>query len=75
MVLEGADKVIPQVNAIQLETSLIELYQNEITIEKIIPYIKNLGFELYDLQPGYRDIVTNRLYQVDCVFIKTKLRS
>jgi len=69
MVLEGADKVIPQVNAIQLETSLIELYQNEITIEKIIPQIKNLSFELYHLQPVYRDSDTNRLYQVDCVII------
>lgn len=70
MVLEGASEILPLVKGIQLETSLFRLYDNEPIIEEMITYVKGLGYELFDLSPGYRNSSTNRLTQVDCIFIR-----
>lgn len=69
-VLEGATKTLNLVQGIQFETSLFQLYDNEPVLQEMLSYVGDLGFELYDIIPGYRDASTNRLTQVDCIFVR-----
>jgi len=69
-ILEGATNIIDKIKGIQLETSLVPLYQNETLFTEMLENLNKLGFRLYNLFPGFKDKKTGRLLQVDCVFFK-----
>lgn len=68
-VLKGATKTLPLISGIQLECSLVHLYEGEVLFEKMLQKVTNYGFELYDIVPGIRD-KSGRLLQVDCIFFR-----
>ena len=69
-VLNGAEHVVARTVALQLEMSLLPLYQGEILMPEMYQFLRGKGFELWDLLPGFRDPATGRLLQVDAVFTK-----
>jgi len=69
-VLKGAMKTLPRVQGIQIETSLEPLYEGELVFEEMLKKIEGMGFELYDLVPGFRNNKTGQLLQVDCIFFR-----
>ena len=69
-VLNGAEHVVARTVALQLEMSLLPLYQGEILMPEMYQFLRGKGFEVWDLQPGFRDPATGRLLQVDAVFTK-----
>lgn len=69
-VLQGSGNVLQYIKGIQLEMSLSELYKGELLFLDMMHYIKNLGFELQSLEPGFWDHNTGKLLQVDGVFVK-----
>ena len=72
-VLAGAKKSIPQIAAVRLELSLTELYVGETLFSYYIDLFNKFGFDLWDIQPGFRDPKTGRLLQFDGTFVKSKL--
>jgi FkbM family methyltransferase len=69
-VLNGAEHILARALALQLEMSLLPLYRGEILMPEMCQLLREKGFELWDLQPGFRDPKTGKLLQVDAVFTK-----
>jgi FkbM family methyltransferase len=68
-VLDGALQVLPNIDMVQMEMSLVPLYENEMLYMDLIAFMKEKGFELYLFENGFSDKHTGRLLQVDGVFV------
>ena len=73
-VLDGAKESLNNIKIIQLEMSIVPLYENEMILVDMIPYLRNKGFELFSLENGYFDSTTGKLLQVDGIFEKSKIK-
>jgi len=69
-VLEGATALLPRVAAIQVELSLVPLYDGAASFTEMIGFIQELGYELFSIVPGFRDVQSGRLLQVDGFFVR-----
>ena len=69
-VLSGASGLLPQTVAVQLEMSLIPLYQGETLLMGMCAEMARLGFGIWDLDPVFRDSTTGRLLEVDGIFVR-----
>jgi FkbM family methyltransferase len=74
-VLHGAEHVLQKTLALQLEMSLLPLYQGETLMPEMCQLLREKGFELWDLEPGFRDPSTGRLLQVDAIFTRQDVAS
>jgi FkbM family methyltransferase len=73
-VLAGAIGILESVSAMQLELSLVPLYQGAPTLRRMLDLCESLGFELHGVIPGFYDMKTARLLQMDGLFIKASPR-
>lgn len=69
-VLKGASEFLKKVKVIQLEMSLIELYENEPLFLEVTNFLSDLGFSLVSLENGFYNEETGQLYQVDGIFAR-----
>ena len=69
-VLDGAMNILPQIKAIQMELSLVPLYDGQHLWLECIDRLKNLGFSLWSLQPAFTDHKTGQTLQFDGLFIR-----
>lgn len=69
-VLEGAAGCLDSIVAVQMELSIEPLYEGEQTWQDAIESMKDLGYRLMLLQPGFRDCETGEMMQADGVFIR-----
>jgi FkbM family methyltransferase len=67
-VLRGAQKTLPRIGIVQLEMSLVPLYDGEPLLPEICNLMKSYGYTLIDLENGYADPASRQLLQVDGVF-------
>lgn len=71
-VIDGARESLTKIKILQLEMSLIPLYEHELLYMDMILYLDQRGFQLYSLEPGHFDQKTGQLLQVDGVFVQKK---
>lgn len=69
-VLAGATGLLPRVTAMQLELSLVPLYEGAPLFMEMIQLAERLGFELFNVAPGFRDDRIGRLLQMDGFFVR-----
>jgi FkbM family methyltransferase len=70
-VLAGAENLIAQkVKIIQLEISLLPLYEGVMPFEEMIKYLDRLHFKPLFYSPGYVDRTTEQIQQLEGYFIK-----
>jgi FkbM family methyltransferase len=69
-VIDGASKSLSNIKIIQLEMSILPLYQNEMLFVEMIHYLDKRGFQLFSLETGFSDPSTGQLLQVDGIFTK-----
>jgi FkbM family methyltransferase len=69
-VLSGAAHTLSRASAVQLEMSLLPLYEGELLLSQMCCTMSAKGFDLWDLEPSFRDPDTGRLLQVDGIFTK-----
>jgi FkbM family methyltransferase len=72
-VLEGAGNLLGSICLLQVEMSLVPLYEGEHTLVEMINYLKEKGFQLYSIENGFSDNKTGQLLQVDGVFVNEKI--
>ena len=70
MVLRGASSVLPQVELIECELSLVPLYDGQLLFLQMIELLKDLGFEPVRFAPGFIDTKTGHSLQLDAIFSK-----
>ena len=72
MVLDGASGALSdRVRGVQLEMSIKELYQGQALSVDLDAYLREKGFELWDIIPGFRDPITLQMLQYDGVYFKS----
>ncbi len=71
-VLKGTEKSFTHINIVQMEMSLVPLYENELLFHEMCIYMKEKGYGLIGLEPGFYDHTTGQLLQVDGIFNRIK---
>lgn len=69
-VLRGAGQSLARCIGVQLEMSITPLYQGELLLPELIGEMKERGFALMDLKPGFFDPRTGELLQLDGLFFQ-----
>jgi FkbM family methyltransferase len=69
-VLSGAAHTLSRASAVQLEMSLVPLYEGELLLPQMCSTMSAKGFDLWDLEPSFRDPATGRLLQIDGIFTR-----
>ena len=67
-VLAGATQLLAHTLAVQLEMSLVPLYEGEVLMPEKCAALTGSGFERWDIEPSFRNPTTGRLLQVDGIF-------
>jgi FkbM family methyltransferase len=71
-VLEGASGIMKRIAGIQLELSLIPLYEGQRLFDDMTGWLKLLGFELWSMVPVFVDPQSGRLLQVDAIYFRCR---
>jgi FkbM family methyltransferase len=74
-VLRGAERLLDRIQGVQLELSLVPLYEGETLFLSLVDSLAGKGFELWALIPGFIDNETGRTLQVDGIFFRPDARS
>lgn len=69
-VLQGAADLLSKVVGIQLELSLVPLYEGQILFDKLIDQLQASGLALWSVTPVFTDPRSGRLLQVDATFFR-----
>ncbi len=69
--LMGAPKALEEIKLVQLEMSIVPLYESELLFEELVAYMRTIGFSLITFEPSFADPVTGALLQVDGLFSRS----
>ncbi len=69
-ILNGASKSLSEINGLQLELSLVHLYDGQKLFLEMVEIIRSYGFEIYSMQQGFINKHTGRVLQSDVVFFR-----
>jgi hypothetical protein len=65
------EKSLP--SGLQLEMSLVPLYNNELLFPEFLRYLNDRGYSLYSLENGFSNPDSGQLLQVDGIFFRKDL--
>jgi FkbM family methyltransferase len=68
-VIEGAINSLENVLIIQIEMSIVQLYEGELEFIEMIEFLKDKGFKLFSLENGFSNLDSGQLLQVDGIFV------
>jgi FkbM family methyltransferase len=71
-VLKGAAGLLTRTVALQMELSLVALYEGAPTFMEMISLMESQGYELFNVIPVFKDSRTGRMLQVDGFFIRSR---
>ncbi|HET6567751.1 MAG TPA: FkbM family methyltransferase [Rhodothermales bacterium] len=69
-ILDGAAESLREVVGVQMEMSLVPLYEGERLFTEAITFMSQAGFTLMSIEPGFCDARTGQLLQVDGLFFR-----
>lgn len=67
-VIKGAEESLARIGTIQLEMSLIPLYEGELLFEEMHHLLSEKGYCLVSIEAGFSDPVSGQLLQVDGIY-------
>jgi FkbM family methyltransferase len=69
-VLDGASHVLDRIRGLQLELSLVPLYEGQHLFAPLIERLCALGFSIWAIWPGFHDPKNGRMLQMDATFFR-----
>lgn len=69
-VLDGAEETLKRAKGVLCELSLVPLYKGQRLWRDIIDRLESQGFTLWAIQQGFTEPQTERLLQIDAVFLR-----
>ena len=66
----GSDRLLNQVEALELELSLVPLYTGQALLPDLVAYAHAKGFHLISLEPGFADPRNGQLLQANGLFVR-----
>lgn len=70
-VLQGARATLERVVLLQVELSLVELYDGQSSALDVLGFLTSAGFEIFDVERGFADDNSGRLLQIDAILTRT----
>lgn len=70
LVLDGAKVALLQIPVVQLEMSMVELYQGQQLFHELLDRMRDAAFTLYAIDPAYADPKTGQMLWADGVFVR-----
>jgi FkbM family methyltransferase len=67
-VISGATRSLSGIPLVQLELSLVPLYGGQLLLPEMVLLMRERGYELIGVEPGFADSSSGRLLQVDGLF-------
>ena len=67
-VLLGGQKALPSIDTIHIEMSLVDLYEGGITFDELYTELRQFGYQMVGVEPGFSDVDTGQLLQIDGLF-------
>lgn len=67
-VLLGGMNSLLRIDTIQLEMSLVPLYEGQALFGELYTYLFDLGYRMVGIEPGFEDQASGQLLQVDGIF-------
>jgi FkbM family methyltransferase len=71
-VLRGAEELLQTLAGLQLELSLTQLYDGQVLYLDMLQWLRQRGFELWNVMPGFVEPASGRLLQFDGIFFRSK---
>lgn len=72
-VLKGAEKSLAKIAVVQLEMSIVPLYEGQKLYDYFIDYFKERGFFLWSIEAGFCDRASGQHLQFDATFVRNDL--
>ena len=69
-VLRGATETLARVVGVQLELSLVPLYDGQKLMPELMEQVMRRGFQLWGISPTFADPQTGRMLQIDATFFR-----
>jgi FkbM family methyltransferase len=69
-VLEGAGEALGSVVAVELEMSLVQMYEGSWPLRDVVDYMDDHGFSLLAAECAAEDPATGRMLQLDGIFVR-----
>jgi FkbM family methyltransferase len=69
-VFEGAPRTLARAIGLEVELSLVPLYEGQALALEIVEFLNRAGLNLVSLEPGMAEPATGRLLQVDGIFVR-----
>jgi FkbM family methyltransferase len=69
-VLDGARNTLAATCGLQIELSLVPLYEGQALFNALLERLHAAGFKLWAIQPGFYNKATGRMLQVDAVLFR-----
>jgi hypothetical protein len=69
-VIRSAGTALRSVIGLQLELSLVSLYEGDALLPEMVRLLAAEGFALVSLEPGHADYTTGQLLQADGIFFR-----
>lgn len=69
-VLDGATNLLARAKGVQLELSLVPLYEGQQLHDLLCDRLRTLGFSIWGISPGFFDTVSGRMLQYDATFFR-----
>lgn len=67
-VLKGANKSLEHIDTVQMEISVVPLYDGELLFNDMCSFMNNIGYTLIAIENGFSDPASGQLLQVDGIF-------
>ena len=67
-VLQGSKKTLAMCKIVQMEISLVSLYEGQATFVELINMMENFGFDFIGVEAGFQELNSGILLQVDGIF-------
>jgi len=74
-VMNGAKELIKNIVGLQLEISLVPLYETHSLLDDMLQNLKEKGFELWGISTVFSDPHTAQLLQIDATFFRPQTQS
>jgi FkbM family methyltransferase len=69
-VLQGAQKVLREIELVQVECSFVPLYEGAVLIEEMIAFLRGAGFDPIETMPAFHHRDSAHLMQADILFAR-----
>jgi FkbM family methyltransferase len=69
-VLRGAGALLQRIRGVQVELSVVPLYEGQPVFDQVLGFLRDQGFELWDVSPGFVDPQSGRMLQFDGMFYR-----